>query len=417
MTDDKEVDVERQAHAGRRIFFSVGEPSGDLHGANLIAALRRCDPTVECRVMGGPKMEAAGMAVVEDLTRLAVMGIVQVVLRVHLFWKALRRVDAELGRWRPDLVVLIDFPGFNWWVARAARRHGIPVVYYGVPQLWAWGSWRVGKMRRLVDLVLSKLPFEAEWYRGHGVDARYVGHPYFDELATRGLDRGAVETERDAPHLVLLPGSRRQEVEWNLAAMLSTAERVRAAHPDLRVTIASFNEPQAHRARQIAAAFDLPVEVEVGRATELIADATICLACSGSVSLELLYFARPAVIYYRVRPTMWFVARRFLLTVRYITLVNLLACDDRFDTQRGPYDASTSDRARVPYPEYPVYWDATREMAAHLQEWLDDPGIYRAKVKQLEAVRDRIVRPGATQRAAEAMMEMLSQRLSANRAA
>ena len=396
--------------ACRRVFFSVGEPSGDLHGANLIEALRRCDSRMEFRGMGGPKMAAAGMEVVEDLTQLAVMWIVQAVMRLHLFWRALRRVDRQLRQWRPDAVVLIDFPGFNWWVARRAKKYGIPVYYYGVPQLWAWGGWRLKKMQRLVDLVLSKLPFEAEWYRENGVGAHYVGHPYFDELATKQLDHSLMRDldEASGPLLVLLPGSRRQEVESGLAAMLKTAEKVRELCPAVRVAIGSFDEAQAIRAREISAAFDLPVRIEVGKATELIASSDVCLACSGSVSLELLYYGKPAVIYYRVKPLMWMVARRFLLTVRFITLVNLLACDDRFDTRRGPYDANSSDRDRVPYPEYPVYWDVSSDMAEHLVGWLKNDASRKQKEEQLELLRERIVRPGATQRAAEVIMAALS---------
>ena len=127
----------------------------------------------------GRACRTAGHDLLEDLTQLAVMWIVQAVLNVDKFWKLLRRADEYLEHERPDAVVLIDYPGFNWWIARKAKKHGIPVFYYGAPQMWAWGGWRIRKMRRLVDHVLCKLPFEANWYQERGCNAHYVGHPYF----------------------------------------------------------------------------------------------------------------------------------------------------------------------------------------------------------------------------------------------
>src|SRR6476646_9664202 len=141
-----------------KIFFSVGEPSGDLHGANLIRELRRRRPDCEFVGYGGPRMAAAGCDLHEDLTKLAVMWLLHALLNIHKFWNLASRADRYFRHHRPDAVVLIDYPGFNWWIARRAKAHGIPVFYYGVPQLWAWAGWRIKKMRRFVDHVLSKLP-------------------------------------------------------------------------------------------------------------------------------------------------------------------------------------------------------------------------------------------------------------------
>lgn len=392
-----------------RIFFSVGEPSGDLHGANLIQALRASDPAIEIRGMGGPKMEAAGMQAIEDLTRLAVMGIVHVLLNLRHFWIALRRVSKSLDQWQPDAVVLIDFPGFNWWVARCARKRGIPVFYYGVPQLWAWGRWRLKKMRKLVDHVLCKLPFEAEWYQQHGCKAHYVGHPYFDELASHSLDQDLVQALRktDQPLVTLLPGSRRQEVRNNLPTQLRAAAVVQQARPNVRFAIASFNAQQALMAEAILENSDLKAEVHVGKATELIVAADICLACSGSVSLELMYHGRPAVIVYHVRRLMWFVGRWLLLTVRYITLVNLLACEDRFDLAKGPYGRDSADPEQVPFPEYATYWDCSEKVAEHVIQWLEEPAVYHRRVGQLEQLHGKLVSAGATSRAAAYILDQL----------
>jgi len=142
------------------IFFSVGEPSGDLHGANLIRQLRELCPNIEAVGYGGPKMAEAGCRLHADLTALAVMWFSRAIANLHKFWDLASRADRYFRHHRPDAVVLIDYPGFNWWIARRAKAHGIPVFYYSPPQIWAWARWRVKKMRRLVDHILCGLPFE-----------------------------------------------------------------------------------------------------------------------------------------------------------------------------------------------------------------------------------------------------------------
>ena len=171
-----------------KVFFSVGEPSGDLHGANLIRELRRHHPDCEFVGYGGPRMAAAGCHLHEDLTRLAVMWFARVLVNLHKFWALASRADRYFRHHRPDAVVLIDYPGFNWWIARRAKAHGIPVFYYGAPQLWAWAGWRIKKMRRYVDHGLCTLPFEETWYRDRGCNATFVGHPYFDQLRREAFD-------------------------------------------------------------------------------------------------------------------------------------------------------------------------------------------------------------------------------------
>jgi len=163
-----------------RVFLSAGEPSGDHHAALLVHALRAARPDVECVGLGGPQMEAAGCRLVADMTRLAVMWFLRVLVNIHRFVDLARRAERSFLDARPDVCVLVDFPGFHWWLAWRAKRHGIPVVFYCPPQVWAWAQWRVKKMRRLVDHVLAALPFEHEWFRGQGMQSTLVGHPFFD---------------------------------------------------------------------------------------------------------------------------------------------------------------------------------------------------------------------------------------------
>lgn len=271
--------------------------------------------------------------------------------------------------------------------------------------MWAWAPWRVRKMRRLVDHVLCKLPFEAEWYQARGCRALYVGHPYFDELRNQSLDERFCRgyQSEDQPLVTLLPGSRTQEVTANLDDFLKVVERVRTQQPRARFAIAAFNERLAKLAQAKVEASQLPVEVHVGRTAELIHAACVCLACSGSVSLELLYHTRPSVIYYRISP-LAFRIQKYFRTVRFITLVNLLASENRY-CQRGElYDASQED---VPFPEYLTSVDRSESVAQHLVSWLRDSQTHQSTVQRLTQLRASLSSGGASERAARYILSQL----------
>src|SRR6476660_9768645 len=180
-----------------RIFFSVGEPSGDVHGANLIRSLQAIEPSLECVGFGGDLMAAAGCDHLFPLCNHAVMGFSSVLAALPQFMGLISQADRYFRHQRPDAVVLIDYPGFNWWIARRAHYHGIPVFYFVPPQLWGWAGWRVEKVRKWVDHVLCSLPFEEQWYHDRGITgARYVGHPFFDELPRQRLDQAFLDEQR-----------------------------------------------------------------------------------------------------------------------------------------------------------------------------------------------------------------------------
>jgi lipid-A-disaccharide synthase len=399
-----------QGGSAVKLFFSVGEPSGDLHGANLIRALRARCPDAELVGYGGPRMAAAGLQLHDDLTRLAVMGILPAVRNLHRFWVLWRKADRWLQLHRPDGVVLIDYPGFNWWIARSAKRYGIPVFYYGVPQMWAWAGWRVNKLRRLVDHVLCKLPFEPGWFRCRGVDATYVGHPYYDEVSQRLLDAEFVRIQRaPGPLVTILPGSRRQEVTNNLPAFLRTAAIVEKQVPGVRFAIASFSDSQAEIAREMVAQSGLSAEVFVGRTPELIDAAHCCLACSGSVSLELLWHQKPTVIHYRLS-SIGALAKRLVVKVRFITLVNLLATDEVFLNRgngRPDYNPESPDAEPVPFPEFATCHDKSQAMASWLVKWLTCPDEYQQRIRQLQELKSTFAHPGASATAAEYLLRSL----------
>ncbi len=393
-----------------RIFFSAGEPSGDLHGANLIRQLRERCPRVEAVGYGGPQMAEAGCALHADLTALAVMWLARVLANLHKFWDLMIRADRYFRDQRPDAVVLIDYPGFNWWIARRAKARGIPVFYYTPPQIWAWAQWRVKKMRRFVDHVLCSLPFEEPWFRQHGCSATFVGHPFFDEVRRQTLDEAFVAQmrSRPGPLVTILPGSRTQEVTQNLKWFLKAAGQVREAVPNVRFAVAAFKPPQAQLAEREVAASGLPVEVYCGKTPELMRLAECCMACSGSVSLELLYQVKPTVILYWISP-LAFRVQKWFRKVKYITLVNLLATDELFPKDLTPYDPGQADAHRVLYPEYLTCEDKTAQIATHVTHWLTDVTGRERLVARLAQLKTTVAHGGASTRASEYILRKLGE--------
>jgi len=377
-----------------RIFVSAGEPSGDLHAANLIQSLRKRLPDAEFFGFGGERMEQAGASLLFPLVTLAVMWFGRVLLNIHKFFRLLYVADQSFATNRPDVVILIDYPGFHWWLARRAKARGIPVVYYVPPQLWAWAGWRVKKMRRFVDHVLCSLPFEPAWYHARGVPgAVHVGHPYFDELTERHLDENFLREQQAqaTPLLAILPGSRTQELIRNLPVMIRAAQKLAATRSDVRFAIASLHERHQTLARQILEreAPGFPVEIHAGKTPELIRAARLAWAVSGSVGLELMMEALPTVVLYKIRSIDLMIARPFI-KAKYISLVNLLA------------DAEVM-------PEYLTAVDVSTEMAEWAGSLLAEPSKREHSSAVLAALRDRVAQPGASERAADRIVQVLRQ--------
>jgi lipid-A-disaccharide synthase len=375
-----------------RIFLSTGEPSGDLHASNLIRSFRQLRPETEFVGFGGPRMEEAGASLLFPLVDMAVMWFLRVLLNIRTFMALIDQADAYFAENRVDAVVLIDYPGFNWWIARKAKARGIPVFYYVPPQLWAWAGWRVKKVRRFVDHVLCSLPFEPEWYHARGVSsARYVGHPYFDELSERTLDTGFLESERakEGPIVAILPGSRTQELIRNLPVMLRAASTLHATRPGVRFVVAALHDRHKARVEEMLAKsrISLPIEVHAAKTPELIRLADVAWAVSGSVGLELMMETLPSVILYKVKRIDLLIARPFI-KARFISLVNLLA-------------------GMEVMPEYLTAVDVSDELAGWAERWLADPTERERASLRLANLREAVAIPGASERAADAIAQAL----------
>lgn len=305
------------------IFISAGEPSGDLHGAGLARALRARLPGVRLIGLGGARMAAEGVELLATVDDLAVMGFVEVASRLPYFLRLRRRVFETVVRERVDLVIPIDYPGFNLRLARFAHDRGVRVLYYISPQVWAWHASRAADLARDTDEVAVILPFEEDFLRKAGANARFVGHPL--------LDLGPPETGRDEtlgrwgldperPVLALFPGSRPQEVRRHLQLFSDAAQEVVRARPDVQPIIGASPDldPSVFAAAAWPRADDPRALLHFG---------TAALAKSGTTTLEAALAGIPFVVAYRMNPLSYQLARR-LVEVPHIALANLVA-DDR----------------------------------------------------------------------------------------
>ena len=398
--DNSSLSIQKQFpfYSPMKFFFSAGEPSGDIHAAALIETLRKHAPDSEFVGLGGPKMAQAGCRLIADMTQFAVMWLWQVVKRYFQFRKLLAEAKVVMLAEKIDAVVLIDYPGFNWHIARAAQELEIPVFYFMPPQVWAWAQHRVKKMRRFVDLVLCSLPFEWQWFKRHGCEAVFIGHPFFEEIRKKQSDIEFLEKfyaqYGNAPILTILAGSRNQEVRTNLNDLLSTVNHIQSELPNVQPVFAAFNDEHAAMIQERLTERKISsIPIFVGRTTELIRAADCCLAVSGSVSLELLACNKPSVIYYRVGRFPLFV-QRFFRRTRYITLVNLLGVHQ----QRGqsifydesawiiPKEPSAADRSRMFFPEFLTWADRSVEAAAWFIRWLSQPELLAIQKQRLDTL-------------------------------
>lgn len=377
-----------------KLFFSVGEPSGDQHAAALIHELQQRRPDIVTSGFGGPAMQQAGCDLVYPLTDLAVMGFLRVIPMIGRFYRLVKRAEQIFQDSPPDAVILVDFPGFNWWIARKAHAAGIPVFYYLPPQLWAWASYRVKRMRRFVNHILCGLPFEKDWYAQRGIEAEYVGHPCFDELHEQTLDEDFVETYRGrrGPVVAILPGSRSQEVTLNWPLIQQVLERVQARHPDTQFLVANYKSSQRRKCEALflAGPGRGRVEFHVGKTSEILEAADCCLMVSGSVSLEVLARKTPTVAIYRSTRLVEFFAHR-LVTCDYMSLPNLFAGEELL-------------------PEFPFsgsFADKIEPISDILDDWLSHPETLETLVDQLNTLHQTVSLSGAIPRTATAILKRL----------
>ena len=373
--------------------LSCGEASGDLYAGALTRELLTLDPTVAISGLGGAHFAAAGGRLIEDFRGLALTGLTEWIAKVPRLLAAMRNLEAAARLERPDAVVVIDFPDFNFRLARRMKRLGVPVVYYIGPQIWAWRPKRLATIRSIADRVLVIFPFEEAIYRNGGVPVEFVGHPLMD-LVTAATPRerflAALGLVPSAPTVAILPGSRHNEVSRILPDLLAAATRIRAAVPDAQFVVAraphlddALFRPGSDPGPTHAPARFVVVE---GDTDNVLASADVALTASGTATVQAALHDTPMVIVYRVSPTTYWLGRR-LVTVDTIGMVNLIAGEKI--VPEFVQEAFTPDAV-------------AREAIA----MLTDPVRARTIREGLARVRERLGGAGASRRAAQAVLRV-----------
>jgi lipid-A-disaccharide synthase len=304
----------------REILFVAGETSGDLHAAGVARELRQRDSSYQLRGIGGDLMEAAGVRLDEHVRDLAVLGLFEVIKHIPNHWRMLRALRARVRSGDVQLVILVDYPGFNMRVAEAAADAGVPVLYYIVPQVWAWGEKRLRLLAKWVTKAAVILPFEEPLLREHGIDATFVSHPLLERavhLPTRDGAREALGLPVDAPVLALFPGSRAQEIDRHLDVFVATAQAVRERNPSVRVIMSAAPHVSIDASR-------CPFPIVRSASLEILRAADAAMCKSGTTTLEAAVAGCPHVVAYRTHPVTYFAARR-LVKLQHIGLVNIVA--------------------------------------------------------------------------------------------
>lgn len=387
--------MHNQTSSSTKVMIVTGEASGDMHGARLVQSMHTLNPSLSFSGMGGIEMERAGVSMLFDAAKIAVVGATEVLSHLGDILEARRILLAHMQKDRPDLLILIDYPDFNLLLAARAKKLGIPILYYISPQIWAWRKGRVHTIQRLADRVAVILPFEQEFYAGYGYQVDFVGHPLVDTVQP-GLDRQAFVARYGLDPkkrlIGLLPGSRRKEIAGLLPSFLGAAALLNRNYPG-RYT---FLIPQAstidrsvldhNGLRQYQHSLDIRVLSEDRYALMAACDAVV--AASGTVILELALVNTPMVVTYRISPLTYWLGRLLIRKLPFFSLVNLIG--SRAIVPELLQDAVTPER-----------------IAKELTSLLEDQVARNAMLAGLEEVRTRLGGPGASARAAAIALSML----------
>ena len=377
----------------RRVFITVAEVSGDKHAAQLIRSLKQLDPELVIEGFGGPEMRAAGAIVHQETVANAAMGL-RGLLRAGEVMRLLKWAKGHFAEHRPDLQIGVDSPSMNFHFAKVARAMNVPVMQYVAPQLWAWASWRMPKLRRLVDRVACILPFEEDYFRRHGVPATFVGHPLFDELP---IDRATSNGSAAEGRVVgLLPGSRSSEARHNYPRLLRVADDLRARFPDLRFLVPTTAATH-DIVRELTANRGLPIEIGRNQFDQMVPQCALCITVSGTATLHVAGFGVPMIVVYHVSPFAWNAGARWLVRTRTFALVNLLA-QSRGMERMGSHLV----------PEFVPWYGSVEPVSQLATEYLTHPERLADQRDKLRHLVQSLDHPGASLNTAKLAMEMMA---------
>jgi lipid-A-disaccharide synthase len=383
-----------------RIMIVAGEASGDMHGANLVRSLRRRRPDLSISGMGGVALMEQGVEILYDAAKMGVVGLSEVLAHLKDIRLAMRILESGLRNNRPDLLILIDYPDFNLMLAGKAKKLGIPVFYYVSPQVWAWRSGRIRKIRKRADRMAVILPFEEEFYRRHGMEVNFVGHPLMDAVRTSQPREAFLQRHEIDPRATvigLLPGSRHKEIATLLPVFLEAAKLLaeKVPQPVFLLPLApTLSRSDLERHGLDASSLDIRVISD--NRYDLMASCGAVMTASGTVTLELAILGVPMAVCYRTSSLTYFLGRK-LVKVEFFSLVNLVA-------------------GRQVVPELLQDQVTPEAIAEFLLSVLSETAKHAEVCRELAEVRDRLGRPGASDRAAEAALELISQSMAGRRA-
>ena len=375
------------APADRCVMIIAGEASGDLHGANLIRHMRAQAkrPLFFCGI-GGQAMRRAGAKILVEASELSVVGITEVIARLPAILSGMKAAKKMIASRLPDLLILIDFPDFNLRMAAVAKKHHIPVFYYIPPQVWAWRKGRVRIIKERVDHTAVILPFEADFFKAHGVPVTFVGHPLldagYDHVPARKKEKGRVVVG-------LLPGSRDREVARHLPVMMEAAAMISRRHADVSFLVSCAPSIPVESLASITEKYtgSVPFTIVPGGVEQVLGQSTCVVAVSGTVALETALYGVPMVVIYKVSFLSYWLAK-VLVRLNNISLVNLIA-------------------GKEIVPEL-IQGDASAEnIAARIEPMVTDTQGLEVVRKELAQVRERLGGPAASARAAEIAVRLL----------
>jgi lipid-A-disaccharide synthase len=376
---------ESNGHSGKRIFIIGGEASGDLHGSNLARALKQQSPGLELAGWGGDLMSAQGVRILKHYRELAFMGFIEVLMNIRTIMKNFRLCKDMITSFKPDAIVMIDYPGFNLRMAKWAFEQGIPVHYYISPQIWAWKENRVHDIRKYVTRMYVVLPFEKSFYAKHEYDVDFVGHPLLDVVS--GFESHSRESFlsrhhlADKPILALIPGSRKQEIQVMMPLMLEAAERF----PDYQIVLTAAPSQDISFYQSLTGRHQ--VKIISGDTYGVMKHASAGFVTSGTATLEAALFGLPQVVCYKGSAISYYIARK-LIKVKYISLVNLIA-----------------DREVV--KELIQHHLNCNEMSDEMNKLLNDQNYRSTMLRSYEQLREQLGGQGASERTAKLMLKSI----------
>lgn len=371
------------------IFISAAEHSADLHAASLMEAIRRRRPNARFIGLAGPRMRALGCETIQDMTSNSAM-LAGAFLKVGEGFAMWSRLDRRLSHEPVELAIVIDAPTYHLPISRRCKARGLPVMYYIAPQVWAWAEYRVSQIRDRVDRLAVIFPFEEDYFRGHGVDAVYVGHPLWDALARYRRDEAFIAERRrgNALTVAILPGSRKHVIEEVLPGQLEVVGTLAKQFDGLGFVVSAADEWAESVIRRVMAERRTSLPIFRSRHLDLINAADLVLVASGTASVETAYFHRPMVVMYNASRIGYHLIGRWLIHTKHFCMVNILA-------------------GREIVPEFMPYFRSTEPIVKVAAELLASPKRRERMSRELAELIDPHVKTGASDNAAKEALDLL----------